>query len=84
MQRAKARWANASEPHQALWCAPKPQPALTFLERGMMLLGRTSRRFLQLSTGRVRAATHVPSEDEETMLSRCFLCKSSSASWPSP
>lgn len=55
---------------------------LTFLERGMMVLGRTSRRFLQLRTGRVRAATHVPSEG--TRDRRCFLCRSSSASWPSP
>lgn len=56
---------------------------LTFLERGTMLLGRTSLRFLQLSTGRVRAATQVPS-DEETRFSRCFLCNCSSASELSP
>lgn len=57
---------------------------LTFLERGTMLLGRTSLRFLQLSTGRVRAATQVPSVDEETRLSRCFFCNCSSASEMSP
>ena len=57
---------------------------LTFLERGTMLLGRTSLRFLQLSTGRVRAATQVPSVDEETRFSRCFLCNCSSASELSP
>lgn len=57
---------------------------LTFLERGTMLLGRTSLRFLQLSTGRVRAATQEPSVDEETRFSRCFLCNCSSASELSP
>lgn len=56
----------------------------TFLERGTMLLGRTSLRFLQLSTGRVRAATQEPSVDEETRFSRCFLCNCSSASELSP
>lgn len=73
------------------WCYAEQQrrekqsgAALTFLDRGIMLLGRTSRRFLQLSTGRVRAATHVPSEAEGTAFSLCFLCRSSSASWPSP
>ena len=57
---------------------------LTFLERGTMLLGRTSLRFLQLSTGRVRAATQVPSVDDETRFNRCFLCNCSSASELSP
>lgn len=57
---------------------------LTFLESGTRLLGRTSRLFLQLRTGRVRAATQVPSATEEATFSLCFLRNNSSASELSP